>query len=771
MVVTLIASIFGAYAIARLDFFGRRKVSVLFLSVYLFPPVLLAIPLFVAFSRLGLRGQLPVLIIVYVAQTVPVCVYMLRNYFETVPRSLEEAAEVDGCTRLGVIRRITLPLAVPAIAATGLLVFMVAWNEFLFALLFLVENRDNWTVSLGVSQLKGIETPATTLMAGSVILTVPVIVLFLFAERMMTEGLTARRREGMSAAAPAGAEALLAAARRCSPATGRAPRPCPRARQYPHQWSWDAAYIAVGWSWLDPAARRAGARVAAARPVGATGACRTSCSTPAVPEDAYFPGPAFWRSDGAPGGPDGVATSGLTQPPLHARAALEVGRRTPDGEAARAFLRARLPAPGRAARLPRRPARRAAAPASRRSSHPWESGLDDSPAWDAPLAAVALPRGGRRALRAPRPRARRRRASGRATPPTTASCTWPASTATGGYADDALAERCPFARRGPAVQRHLAVVDARHGGDRRPARRGPRAATARRRRGMHAALLSRLWDPASGASSPRDLRSGRRLGAAHRPVARAAARPRPARATWPRRWRPSSARRTSAAPDGARRRVVRPARRRSSTAAATGAGRSGSTSTGCWRAACARTGSTRRPTRWRRRRSGWSAGGGMHEYFDPLSGDGRGSGEFSWTAALLRRQLRAGEPDARRARAPALKVRPPGPILTRECSKDSTPPPRAWPPSRHASTPSPTTWPTRTRRATSTCASASATSSTPRPAAPPPRAPQTGAGAAVGGRRARASPRARCSAPSSRSTSPSRARASCACGSPTARRR
>jgi multiple sugar transport system permease protein len=194
--VTLAASILGAYAIARLDFFGRRQVSVLFLGVYLFPAVLLAIPLFVAFSRLGLRGELPWLIFVYVAQTVPVCVYMLCNYFETVPRSLEEAAEVDGCTRLGVIRRITLPLAVPAIAATGLMVFMVAWNEFLFALLFLVENRPSWTVSLGVSQLKNIETPATTLMAGSVILTVPIIVLFLFAERLMTEGLTRGAEKG-----------------------------------------------------------------------------------------------------------------------------------------------------------------------------------------------------------------------------------------------------------------------------------------------------------------------------------------------------------------------------------------------------------------------------------------------------------------------------------------------------------------------------------------------------------------------------------------------
>jgi multiple sugar transport system permease protein len=196
VVVTLAASILGAYAVARLDFFGRRKVSALFLSVYLFPPVLLAIPLFVAFSRLGLRGQLPVLVIVYVAQTVPVCVYMLRNYFETVPRSLEEAAEIDGCTRLQVIRHVTLPIAVPAIAATGLMVFMVAWNEFLFALLFLVEDRNHWTVSLGLSQLKSIETPATTLMAGSVILTVPIIVLFMLAERLMTEGLTRGAEKG-----------------------------------------------------------------------------------------------------------------------------------------------------------------------------------------------------------------------------------------------------------------------------------------------------------------------------------------------------------------------------------------------------------------------------------------------------------------------------------------------------------------------------------------------------------------------------------------------
>jgi multiple sugar transport system permease protein len=196
VVVTLVASILGAYAVSRLEFFGKRTIHFLFLSVYLFPPILLAIPLFVAFSKMGLRGELWVLVFVYVAQTLPVCVYMLRNYFESVPVSLEEAAEVDGATRMQIIRKVTLPLAVPAIAATGLYVFMIAWNEFLFALLFLVEERNNWTVSLGVSQLTQIETPATTLMAGSVILTVPIIVLFLFAERLMTEGLTRGAEKG-----------------------------------------------------------------------------------------------------------------------------------------------------------------------------------------------------------------------------------------------------------------------------------------------------------------------------------------------------------------------------------------------------------------------------------------------------------------------------------------------------------------------------------------------------------------------------------------------
>ncbi|KQT93969.1 transporter [Marmoricola sp. Leaf446] len=197
VVLSLLVAVPGAYAVSRLDFFGRRQVSALFLTVYFFPSILLAVPLFVFYTRIGLRGSLVGLLLVYLAQVAAVTIYMLRNYFDTIPVSLEEAAAIDGCSRLQVLRRISLPLALPAVASNALFVFMIAWNEFLFALLFLVEDRDSWTVSLGLSQLAGsIEVPTTTLMAGSVILTLPIVVLFFLAERFLVGGLTAGAEKG-----------------------------------------------------------------------------------------------------------------------------------------------------------------------------------------------------------------------------------------------------------------------------------------------------------------------------------------------------------------------------------------------------------------------------------------------------------------------------------------------------------------------------------------------------------------------------------------------
>ncbi|MGK5671544.1 carbohydrate ABC transporter permease [Micromonospora sp. URMC 106] len=194
---TLVVAIPGAYAVARLRFFGRRQVDFLFLAVYLFPSIVIAIPLFVVFTRAGLRGSLLGLVLVYISQTLPVSVYMLRNYFETIPVSLEESAAIDGAGRLGIIRRVSLPLAAPSIMAVALYDFMIAWNEFLFALLFLVDKPHRWTVSLGLAQLAdGVEVPKTVLMAGSVILTLPIVILFFASERLLTEGLTSGAEKG-----------------------------------------------------------------------------------------------------------------------------------------------------------------------------------------------------------------------------------------------------------------------------------------------------------------------------------------------------------------------------------------------------------------------------------------------------------------------------------------------------------------------------------------------------------------------------------------------
>ncbi len=199
---TLLFSVPGAYAATRMDFRGRDIISWGILLVYMFPAIVLGIPLFVFFVRIQhamgirLRGNLYTVTVIYLASTLPVALYMLRSYFPTIPKDLEEAALIDGCTRLEVIWRITIPLAIPAIATVALYTFMIAWNEFLYALLFLVEHQPSWTLPLGLQQLDSQEVPRTFLMAGSVIITVPIIVIFFFFERFLTRGLTAGAVKG-----------------------------------------------------------------------------------------------------------------------------------------------------------------------------------------------------------------------------------------------------------------------------------------------------------------------------------------------------------------------------------------------------------------------------------------------------------------------------------------------------------------------------------------------------------------------------------------------
>lgn len=196
VMLTLLIAIPGAYAVTRLDFRGKSTMSWGILLVYMFPAIVIGIPLYVVYTRLGWRGELPAILIVYLSSTLPVALYMLRSYFQTLPKDLEEAAMIDGSSRLATIWIIILPLSVPAVASVALYTFMIAWNEYLFALLFLLEAPSSWTLPLGLQQLDGQEVPKTMLMAGSVIISVPVIFLFFFFERFLTRGLTAGAVKG-----------------------------------------------------------------------------------------------------------------------------------------------------------------------------------------------------------------------------------------------------------------------------------------------------------------------------------------------------------------------------------------------------------------------------------------------------------------------------------------------------------------------------------------------------------------------------------------------
>ena len=194
--ITLLFAIPAAYAIARLNFFGKTFLSTSILIIYMFPAIVLVIPLYTVFSQLGLRNSISGLLIVYTATTLPVAIYMLQGYFKSIPKELEEAAILDKLSWFGIIIKIILPLSIPAISSVALYVFMIAWNEFLFSLMFL-DNPNSFTLSRAIQYLSGdAETPRQYLMAGSVIVTLPVLFIFVYFEKYLVSGLTAGSVKG-----------------------------------------------------------------------------------------------------------------------------------------------------------------------------------------------------------------------------------------------------------------------------------------------------------------------------------------------------------------------------------------------------------------------------------------------------------------------------------------------------------------------------------------------------------------------------------------------
>jgi len=194
LVVTFLSLVVGAlagYALARFRFRGQRTVLMFLITTQMFPLVLLCIPYFQMVIRLGLYDTLTSLIIVYTTFTLPFCTLMLRSYFAQIPKDMEEAAMVDGCTRLGAIRRTLLPLSYPALIGAGLYTFLLAWNEFLFAVV-LIEAWEKRVITMAIySLLAEFVTEWSMMMAYSVLASAPLVLAFVFLQRYMVRGMTA----------------------------------------------------------------------------------------------------------------------------------------------------------------------------------------------------------------------------------------------------------------------------------------------------------------------------------------------------------------------------------------------------------------------------------------------------------------------------------------------------------------------------------------------------------------------------------------------------
>jgi ABC-type glycerol-3-phosphate transport system permease component len=185
----LVLAIGAGYGFARFRFFGRDALAISVLFSQLLPSSVVLIPLYLYFDRFHLIDTYPALILSYLIIVLPLCTWMLRGYFQGLPREIEEAGLIDGCSPLGVLVRLALPLAVPAIVATGLYAFTVAWDEFLFALTFTQSARTR-TLPVELAFFTGEQnTDWAAVMAASVLMSIPVVVIFLTFQRFFVHGL------------------------------------------------------------------------------------------------------------------------------------------------------------------------------------------------------------------------------------------------------------------------------------------------------------------------------------------------------------------------------------------------------------------------------------------------------------------------------------------------------------------------------------------------------------------------------------------------------
>ena len=192
VVLSMFTSVLAGYSLSRFSLRGGHSMGIFILTAKMLPATLLVIPLFAIFRSMGMIGSLWTLVIAHSTLIVPFTTWMLKGYFDTIPRELEQAAMVDGCSPLGAMIRVILPVSAPGLAATALYAFVLSWSDYAYARTFLVSSQGNWTANLGITTMRGeYSTDWNEISAVAVFVAMPILLIYLFLERYLVGGLTA----------------------------------------------------------------------------------------------------------------------------------------------------------------------------------------------------------------------------------------------------------------------------------------------------------------------------------------------------------------------------------------------------------------------------------------------------------------------------------------------------------------------------------------------------------------------------------------------------
>ncbi|WP_210497076.1 carbohydrate ABC transporter permease [Microvirga antarctica] len=192
VIISMAVSVLAGYSLSRFRVRGGQSLGLFILTAKMLPATLLVIPLFGIFRSVDLIGSLWSIILAHATLIIPFTTWMLKGYFDTIPRELEQAAMVDGCSPFGAMVRVILPVSAPGLAATALYGFVLSWSDYAYARTFLTNAQTNWTANLGITTMKGeYISNWADISAASILVALPVVVIYLFLERYLVGGLTA----------------------------------------------------------------------------------------------------------------------------------------------------------------------------------------------------------------------------------------------------------------------------------------------------------------------------------------------------------------------------------------------------------------------------------------------------------------------------------------------------------------------------------------------------------------------------------------------------